>query len=84
MWTLGFLSRLFGRKKEAAGTVPTGVKMKPGTDIVQTPLRCPACSRQVAKFTPDKGIARCQCGKQFAIIDFEVKPLPKDMTLDGT
>ncbi len=80
MATLGFLGRLFGKKK-AAGR--PGVKMKPGTDVVHTPLRCPACSREIARVTPDQGIATCQCGKSFAILNYEPKPIPPDFKLDG-
>jgi len=80
MCILGFLSRLFGKKQAWAGK--TGVKMKPGTDVVQTPLVCPACKREIAKFTPDQGIAVCKCGKGYAILDYEPKPLPKEAKLD--
>ena len=76
MVMLGLLSRLFGKKK--APPSETGVKMKPGTDLVQTPLMCPACKRQIAKFTPDRGLAACKCGAQWAILDYECKPMPTD------
>ncbi len=77
---LGLLSRLFDAKKEAAGEA--GVKMKRGTDVVRTPLICPACSRQIAKFTPDRGLAACECGEHWAILDYECKPVPKGFKLD--
>lgn len=75
MMVLGLLSRLFGKKK--AVVEEAGVRMKPGTDVVQTPLMCPACKRQIATFTPDRGLAACECGAQWAILDYECKPMPK-------
>ena len=81
MVVLGWLGKLFGRKT-AAG--PVGVKMKRGTDVVQTPLICPSCRREIATFTPDKGIATCKCGSSYAIIDYEPRPLPNDLKLDDS
>ena len=80
MLTFGFLSKLFGKDKGTAGK--TGVKTKPGSDMVRTPLECPACKHVIAKFTPDQGIALCKCGKRFAILDYEPRPLPADAKID--
>lgn len=80
MMALGFLSRLFGKGKAASAT--PGLRVRPGTDRVSAPLRCPACSRQVAKYTPEKGIFVCECGGRFAILNYEAKPLPKDVDID--
>ena len=80
MLTLGFLSRLFGRRK--ADELTPGVRGKAGTDVVRTPLICPECKRQIAGSTPDTGIAVCECGGRFLIRNFEPRPLPKDVDVD--
>ena len=80
MLTCGFLSKLFGKGGTATGK--SGVKTKPGSDVVRTPLECPACKREIAKFTPDQGLALCRCGKRWAILDYEPKPLPDDIEMD--
>ncbi len=76
--TLGFLGRLFGRKK----AIDAGVRMKRGTDLVRTPLVCAECKRPIANFTPDRGVAVCTCGKRWAIVNYELQPLPKGFKIE--
>jgi len=82
MLTFGFLSKLFGKGEATQGK--TGVVAKKGSDVVRTPFECPACKRTIAKFTPDQGLAVCKCGKRWAILDYEPKPLPKEVEIDSS
>ena len=81
MLILRFLSRLFGRRKAAELT--PGVRAKAGTDVVRTPLICPQCKRQIARSTPDTGIAVCECGGRFLIRSYEARPLPKNVDVEN-
>jgi len=57
--------------------------MKPGTDLVRMPLLCTECKHQIANFIPDQGIAICECGKRFVIMNYELKPMPKGYKFDA-
>jgi len=80
MVMVGLFGRLFGKGRSEGGDV--GVKVRPGTDYVPAPLRCPKCQREVSATTPERGVARCGCGHAFAVVEFEAQPLPKDYTPD--
>ncbi|MFP4056459.1 MAG: hypothetical protein ACLF0G_06290 [Candidatus Brocadiia bacterium] len=57
--------------------------MKPGTDYVKNELRCPRCSQVVARRIPERGLGRCACGYEFAILDYRCVPLPEDYKTDS-
>ena len=82
MLTLGFLGKLFGKRKDDKTDGEAGVKAKPDCDSIHMPLKCPRCAEIVSEITPERGLARCACGHIFAVIDFEAKPLPKDFRFD--
>jgi hypothetical protein len=78
----GFLKKLFGRQKPERARTGYGIRKLKGTDYVKVPLRCPKCSRVVARRTPDRGLARCECEYEFAIIDYRPVPLPEGTKLE--
>ena len=76
-----FLKKLFGKGEPERARTGYGIRKEKGTDYVKVPIRCPKCSRIVARRTPDRGLGRCECGHEFAIVDYRTVPLPEGARL---